>query len=80
MNVLMPKWGVSMQEATLVEWLVQEGADVGVGDALALIETDKVSTELTSEVAGVLVEHVVAENTVVQVGDIVAVIRETVTS
>jgi pyruvate/2-oxoglutarate dehydrogenase complex dihydrolipoamide acyltransferase (E2) component len=76
----MPKWGVSMQEATLVEWLVQEGADVGVGDALALIETDKVSTELTSEVAGVLVEHVVAENTVVQVGDIVAVIRETVTS
>lgn len=80
MNVLMPKWGVSMQEATLVEWLVQEGVDVGVGDALALIETDKVSTELTSEVAGVLVEHVVAENTVVQVGDIVAVIRETVTS
>lgn len=78
--MLMPKWGVSMQEATLVEWLVQEGADVGVGDALALIETDKVSTELTSEVAGVLVEHVVAENTVVQVGDIVAVIRETVTS
>jgi pyruvate/2-oxoglutarate dehydrogenase complex dihydrolipoamide acyltransferase (E2) component len=76
----MPKWGVSMQEATLVEWLVQEGVDVGVGDALALIETDKVSTELTSEVAGVLVEHVVAENTVVQVGDIVAVIRETVTS
>lgn len=78
--MLMPKWGVSMQEATLVEWLVQEGVDVGVGDALALIETDKVSTELTSEVAGVLVEHVVAENTVVQVGDIVAVIRETVTS
>lgn len=76
MNVLMPKWGVSMQEATLVEWLVPEGAAVAAGQELALIETDKVSTQLVCPASGVLVKHVVAEDMVVAVGAVIAVINE----
>ena len=52
--VVLPKWGLTMLDATLVEWLKQEGERVEVDDPICLVETDKVDAEVTAPVAGVL--------------------------
>ena len=50
----MPKWGLSMTEGRLLEWLVDEGTEVAVGDEVAEVETDKLNGAVESPVAGVL--------------------------
>ena len=49
-----PKLGMSMNEATIVEWLVADGDSVQVGQPLYVLETDKTETEVPSPVAGVI--------------------------
>jgi pyruvate/2-oxoglutarate dehydrogenase complex dihydrolipoamide acyltransferase (E2) component len=49
-----PKLGMSMTEATIVEWLVADGDAVQVGQPLYLLETDKTENEVPSPVAGVI--------------------------
>jgi pyruvate dehydrogenase E2 component (dihydrolipoamide acetyltransferase) len=75
-DVILPKWGVTMQEATLVRWLVGEGAEVEAGQPLADIETDKVDVALEAPIAGTLTERRVGEGEIVKVGGVVAVIDE----
>lgn len=50
----MPKLGLTMEEATIIEWLVADGADVPEGSAVMRIETDKVETEVEISVGGLL--------------------------
>ena len=59
-EVNMPKWGLTMEEGTVANWLVQEGAQVKVGDILAEIETDKILNQLESPASGVLSRILVA--------------------
>jgi pyruvate/2-oxoglutarate dehydrogenase complex dihydrolipoamide acyltransferase (E2) component len=73
-KVYLPKLGMQMQEATVVTWVKRPGEAVAVGDMLCRIETDKVETELVSEVAGRLKSIEVAEGDTVPVGAILAVI------
>jgi pyruvate/2-oxoglutarate dehydrogenase complex dihydrolipoamide acyltransferase (E2) component len=75
-EVTLPKWGVTMQQATLTRWLVSEGARVEQGQPIAEIETDKVDVALEAPVAGALAKCCVAEGDVVKVGGLVAVIDE----
>ena len=70
----MPKWGLSMTEGRLVEWLVDEGADVAVGDEVAEVETEKINGVVESPVAGVLRRRVAAEGDVVAVGGLLGVV------
>ena len=49
-----PKLGMSMNEATIVQWLVADGDAVQVGQPLYLLETDKTENEIASPVAGVI--------------------------
>jgi pyruvate/2-oxoglutarate dehydrogenase complex dihydrolipoamide acyltransferase (E2) component len=49
-----PKLGMSMNEATIVEWLVADGDSVQQGQPLYLLETDKTENEVPSPVAGVI--------------------------
>lgn len=49
-----PKLGMSMNEATIVQWLVADGDAVQVGQPLYLLETDKTENEVSSPVAGVI--------------------------
>ena len=49
-----PKLGMSMNEATIVQWLVADGDSVRVGQPLYLLETDKTENEVPSPVAGVI--------------------------
>ena len=50
-----PRLGMTTTEATLLEWLVAPGTAVQPGDVIALIETDKVESELEAPAAGTLV-------------------------
>lgn len=73
-NVLLPQWGMNMDDGTLVKWLVKEGDDVQPGQPLVEIETAKINSELESPTAGVVAHIMSEEGTVVKVGDIVVVI------
>jgi 2-oxoglutarate dehydrogenase E2 component (dihydrolipoamide succinyltransferase) len=74
--VVLPKWGLTMLDATLVEWLKQEGERVEVDDAICLVETDKVDAEVTAPVAGILGPLLIGTDEVVQVGTTLTTIRE----
>jgi glutaconyl-CoA/methylmalonyl-CoA decarboxylase subunit gamma len=52
MTLKLPKMAVSMQEGTLVEWLVKTGDQVVAGQPLYVIETEKTSSEVESPFAG----------------------------
>ena len=71
----LPKMGESVAEATVTKWLMEVGDKVVLDDAVLEIATDKVDTDLTSEVTGVLFEKRVQENEVVSVGAVLAVIE-----
>jgi pyruvate dehydrogenase E2 component (dihydrolipoamide acetyltransferase) len=72
----MPKWGLSMTEGRVIAWLVDEGADVAVGDEVAEVETEKINGAVESPVAGVLRRRVAAEDDVVAVGGLLGVIAD----
>jgi pyruvate/2-oxoglutarate dehydrogenase complex dihydrolipoamide acyltransferase (E2) component len=72
----LPKLGMQMQEATIVTWLKHPGDAVAPGEALCVIETDKLETELEAEVAGTLSRVEVAEGSTVPVGSVLAVIEQ----
>jgi pyruvate dehydrogenase E2 component (dihydrolipoamide acetyltransferase) len=75
-EVTLPKWGVTMQQATLTRWLVAEGEQVEGGQPIAEIETDKVDVALEAPVAGRLAKRCATEGDIVKVGGLVAVIDE----
>ena len=62
-NILMPALSPTMTEGTLVKWLVKEGDQVGPGDLLAEIETDKATMEVESIDEGKVGKLLVAEGT-----------------
>ena len=77
-EVRMPAYSESMEEADVVGWLVAPGDHVNEGDPIAEIETDKATGELESPVTGVLSEIIVAQGSQgVKVGELLALIEPT---
>ena len=74
--VTMPKWGLTMEEGTLVKWLVEPGAKVEPGMALAEVETDKIVNVLENTVSGVLRRTVAGEGDVLPVGALLGIIAD----
>jgi pyruvate dehydrogenase E2 component (dihydrolipoamide acetyltransferase) len=70
-SVFMPKLSDSMEEGTIVRWLVEDGAEVAAGDELAEIESDKAVMTYEAEAAGTL-RLVAAEGESVAVGAVIA--------
>ncbi|MBA2313335.1 MAG: hypothetical protein H0V97_11145 [Actinobacteria bacterium] len=66
--VPLPKWGMSMVEATVVEWHKAVGDHVETGEALVNIETDKVDTEVEAPLSGKMVEILVQPGEDAEVG------------
>lgn len=73
-NVLMPKLGFDMKEGTLVRWVKLEGEKIQKGDVIAEIETDKATVEVESGFTGVLLKHLVEADSIVPIGDSIAII------
>ncbi len=71
----LPKMGESVAEATITTWLKEVGDTIELDDAVVEIATDKVDSEVPSEVEGVLVEKLFAVDDVVQVGQTIAIIE-----
>jgi pyruvate dehydrogenase E2 component (dihydrolipoyllysine-residue acetyltransferase) len=67
----MPKLGLTMEEATIIEWLVADGADVAEGAAVIRIETDKTETDVEIGAGGVL-RHVGVAGEVYPCGAVIA--------
>ena len=70
----MPKWGLSMEEGTILEWMVGPGEEVAQGEVLATVESEKAEMELPSPVAGVFAKALVEEQATVGVGTELCVI------
>ena len=71
----LPKMGESVAEATITSWLKEVGDTIEADEAVLEIATDKVDSEVPSEVDGVLVEKLFEVDDVVQVGQTIAVIE-----
>jgi pyruvate/2-oxoglutarate dehydrogenase complex dihydrolipoamide acyltransferase (E2) component len=73
-KVKIPKLGLTMTEATIVEWRKAVGETVAAGEPLLVIETEKAEVEVESPATGTLVEILGQVKSVHPVGGIVAVI------
>ena len=69
------KMGESVAEATITSWLKQVGETIELDEAVVEIATDKVDSEVPSEVEGTLVEILFEKDTIVAVGQTIAIIE-----
>ena len=75
-ELVMPKMGESITEATVLKWLKQTGDQVARDEAVLEIATDKVDSEVPTPVGGRLVEVLHAEGAVVKVGAVLAILED----
>jgi len=77
-EVTMPKLGESVMEATITNWLVEEGDKIEMDQPIVEIATDKVDSEVPSPFSGVLVKKIFAKGEVVKIGEAFALIESEV--
>ena len=75
-EVVMPKWGLSMQEGTIVQWLKQEGDEVAKDEPLLEVETEKMVSIVESPTAGILGRILHPADTTLPVSEVIAFITE----
>ncbi|MBD3749373.1 MAG: 2-oxo acid dehydrogenase subunit E2 [Sphingobacteriales bacterium] len=74
-ELLLPKMGESVAEATVIRWEKNPGDNIEVDDTILEIATDKVDSEVPSPVKGKMIQQLFKENDVAQVGDVIAIIE-----
>src|SRR5947208_5650542 len=79
-DVQVPTLGESISEGTLAQWLKKPGEAVAEDEPIASLETDKVSVEVPSPVAGVMTEQLVNEGDTVAVGAVIARVDQNATA
>lgn len=75
-DLIMPKLGESIVEATILKWHKRPGDTVAVDETLLDIATDKVDSEVPSTTDGIITEILYNENDVVPIGEVIARIKE----
>ncbi|MDQ3933312.1 MAG: 2-oxo acid dehydrogenase subunit E2 [Actinomycetota bacterium] len=75
-DVTMPRLSDSMEEGTILKWLVEEGGEVKKGEPLVEIETDKANMTYDADTSGVLIEVVADEGDTLPIGEVIARIGE----
>src|SRR5690349_8499341 len=73
-DLVVPQLGESISEAVVAKWLKQVGDAVADGEPVAELETDKITVELPSPVAGALSEQRAAVGATVKVGDVIGAV------
>ncbi|NNF01090.1 MAG: biotin/lipoyl-binding protein, partial [Bacteroidia bacterium] len=74
-ELIMPKMGESVAEATITKWLKNEGESVEADESVLEIATDKVDSEVPSPSDGVISKVLFAEGDVVKVGEVIAILE-----
>ena len=74
-ELIMPKMGESVSEATIIAWTKEVGEHVELDETIVEIATDKVDSEVPSTHEGKLVEKLFAEDDLVQVGEAFAILE-----
>lgn len=74
-ELIMPKMGESVAEATIIKWLKDEGETIEAEESVLEIATDKVDSEVPAPEDGILVKKLFNEDDVVQVGQAIAIIQ-----
>ena len=74
--VRLPTWAMEMTDGTIAKWCKNVGDNVELGEPIAEVETDKITTNLESPYAGVLAQILVAEGMTVDVGEALAIITK----
>lgn len=77
-ELVMPKMGESVAEATIIKWVKNEGDKIKIDETVLEIATDKVDSEIPSSFEGVLIKKLFKEGDVVQVGTVIALISSDV--
>lgn len=75
-KVNLPKWGMGLEEGTVVRWLKVEGERVEEGESIVEIETAKATQEVAAPVSGVLSRVLIAEGATAPVNSEIAIIEE----
>lgn len=75
-NVVMPKLGLTMKDGRIVKWLKAEGETVEQRKPLLEIESEKITAEVEAPASGVLRKILASEDSVVPVGELIAIITE----
>ncbi len=74
-ELVLPKMGESVAEATIIKWVKKPGEIIQIDESVLEIATDKVDSEVPSPVAGKLIKTLFNEDDVVQVGSVIAIIE-----
>ena len=74
-DLVVPQLGESITEAVIARWLKKVGETVGIDEPIAELETDKITVQLPSPVAGALSEQRAAEGATVKVGDVIGAVE-----
>src|SRR5919202_2669442 len=72
----MPRLSDSMEEGTILKWIVEKGGEVKRGEPLVEIETDKANMTYEADTSGTLIEIVAEEGDTVPLGEVIARIGE----
>jgi pyruvate dehydrogenase E2 component (dihydrolipoamide acetyltransferase) len=72
--IVMPKWGLAMEEGTLTSWLVEDGSRIEKGQEIAEIETTKIANVFESPASGIIRRLVAKQGDVLPVGALLAVL------
>lgn len=72
--VVLPRLGDTVDEVVVIEWLVEVGARVAVGDPLVRVETDKVEVDVDAPFAGIVGEILVGQGDEVRTGAVLCLI------
>lgn len=75
-RVLLPKWGMGLEEGTVVRWLKTAGDRVAKGEPIVEIETAKATQEVEAPASGILAEILLQEGQAAAVNTAIAVIDE----
>ena len=76
-EIILPKWGLTMEEGTVRAWFKQEGDPVTMDEVIGEVETDKITNELVAPMDGFLAKILVQPDETVEVGTVLAIVAAT---
>ena len=76
-EIILPKWGLTMEEGTVRAWFKQEGDAVTVDEVIGEVETDKITNELVAPISGILAKIIAQPDETVEVGTVLAIVAAT---